>query len=100
MNNIYKEANEAGNPKGGLNNTICENPAYWCKSHQVWLTEEDVERKKCTCRPTFDMIGVEKCNSLTPVSEMPMYERIYGRRTEIVAPDDNGYVVQLARTHV
>lgn len=52
------------NPYMGLDNTVCRNPAYWCRLHQVWLSEEDVEKKKCTKKPTFDMIGFITCGNL------------------------------------
>lgn len=48
----------------GLDNQICENPKYYCKNHLVYLSEEDVQRKKCTRKPTFDMIGTTSCRSL------------------------------------
>lgn len=52
------------NPYMGLDNKICKNPTYWCRLHQVWLSEEDVKRKKCKNKPTFDMIGVHRCGCL------------------------------------
>lgn len=52
------------NPYMGLNNKICKNPTYWCRLHQVWLSEEDVKRKKCKNKPTFDMIGFHRCGCL------------------------------------
>lgn len=51
-------------PFMGLNNKICKNPTYWCRLHQVWLSEEDVGRKRCKNKPAFDMIGVHKCGNL------------------------------------
>ncbi len=55
---------DAKNPYMGLGNKICKNPTYWCRLHQVWLSEEDVKRKKCKNKPTFDMIGVHRCGCL------------------------------------
>lgn len=52
------------NPYMGLNNKICKNPTCWCRLHQVWLSEEDVKRKRCENKPTFDMIGVYPCRCL------------------------------------
>jgi hypothetical protein len=52
------------NPFMGLDNKICRNPMYWCKLHQVWLSEDDVERKHCKCKLTFDMIGTYRCGCL------------------------------------
>lgn len=51
-------------PFMGLNNKICKNPTYWCRLHQVWLSEEDVKRKQCKNKQTFDMIGVHRCGNL------------------------------------
>lgn len=53
----------------GLNNKICENPQYYCKIHLVYLSAEDVKRKKCLCKPTFDMIGTTTCKSLISIDE-------------------------------
>lgn len=52
------------NPYMGLDNKICKNPTYWCRLHQVWLSEEDVKRKGCKNKPTFDMLGVYRCRCL------------------------------------
>lgn len=51
-------------PLMGLDNKICRNPVYWCRLHQVWLSEDDVERKRCKCKMTFDMIGAYRCGNL------------------------------------
>lgn len=40
----YQKADHR-NPKMGLDNQICNNPKYWCRLHQVWLSEADVEKK-------------------------------------------------------
>lgn len=52
------------NPRMGLNGVVCEHPAYWCRLHEVWLSEEDVERKRCRAKPTYDMIATRRCNCL------------------------------------
>ena len=52
------------NPFMGLNNKICQNPVYWCRLHQVWLSDEDAKRKRCKEKPDFDMIGVHQCWNL------------------------------------
>lgn len=52
------------NPYMGLDNKICDDPVYWCRLHQVWLSEEDVQRKHCKNKLTFDMISVKRCNCL------------------------------------
>lgn len=64
MNNSKYLRADSKNPYMGLDNKICSSPMYYCKSKQVWLSVEDVKRKKCLCKPTFDMIGVNKCYSL------------------------------------
>ena len=48
----------------GLNNQVCLKPEYWCRLHQVWLSEEDVKNKKCFAKPTFDLLGVKKCTCI------------------------------------
>ena len=55
---------DARNPLMGLDGVICKDPVYWCRMHEVWLSEEDVERKKCRCKPTYDMISTRRCNCL------------------------------------
>lgn len=52
------------NPYMGIENRICKNPKYWCRLHQVWLSEEDAISRKCFCRPTYDLISVRKCNCI------------------------------------
>ena len=59
----YKKA-DAKHPRMGLDNKICKNPVYWCRLHEVWLSEEDVIRKKCMNKPTYDMIGTVRCGNL------------------------------------
>ncbi len=48
----------------GLNNKVCRNLKYWCRLHQVWLSENDVKRKRCRNKADFDMIGVHGCGNL------------------------------------
>ena len=55
---------DAKYPRMGLDNKLCTDPKYWCRLHQVWLSEKDDERKKCRCKPTFDMIGTIVCGNL------------------------------------
>lgn len=43
------------NPWMGLNGQICIAPAYWCRLHEVWLSEADVAKKKCLARLSYDM---------------------------------------------
>lgn len=59
----FKKA-DTRTPLMGLNNVICKEPAYWCRLHQVWLSEEDVEQKRCLKRLTYDMIAERPCNNI------------------------------------
>lgn len=59
------------NPWMGLNGEICDNPAYWCRLHEVWLSEEDVANKKCLSRLTPDMIATRRCNCLEHKEKNP-----------------------------
>ncbi len=59
----YKKA-DLKNPFMGLNNQVCKDPKYWCRLYQVWLSKEDVEKKKCRQRPTYDMISTYSCKCL------------------------------------
>lgn len=59
----YLIANKS-NPYMGLNNKICKNPTYWCRLHQVWLSEEDVIQKHCKNKVTFDMMRTYRCRCL------------------------------------
>lgn len=78
MSQEYLKAEEDGkNRKMGLNNTICENPAYWCRLHKVWLSKEDTEKKTCLNKLTADMITTYRCHNLVNVEDFPMYERVY-----------------------
>ncbi len=60
--NHYKTV--ADDPRMGLNNELCTNPVAYCQSKHVFLSATDVDRKKCTCKPTVDLIGVVRCNWL------------------------------------
>ena len=59
------------NPWMGIDGQICKQPVYWCRLHEVWLSETDVEKKKCLNRLTFDMLSVRKCNCLEKKDENP-----------------------------
>ena len=52
------------NPKMGLSNSVCKKPVAYCISKRVYLSKEDVKKKKCLNKPTVDMIGEFKCNWL------------------------------------
>ena len=51
-------------PEMGLNNIRCTAPVAFCHSKQVYLSAEDIELKRCLCKPTLDMIGTEQCKKL------------------------------------
>lgn len=59
-----KNKADFNNPWMGLNGVVCEEPAYWCRLHEVWLSENDAARKRCLSRLTYDMIGYHRCNNL------------------------------------
>lgn len=48
----------------GLYGKKVKNPVYYCRSHNIYLTEEDVKLKKCLCKPTADMISTQRCKWL------------------------------------
>jgi hypothetical protein len=59
------------NPWMGLDGKICENPAYWCRMHEVWLSEEDVAKKRCLAKLTYDMISYRRCHNLERKEKNP-----------------------------
>ena len=63
------------NPWMGLDGNVCTNPVFWCRMHEVWLSEEDVAKKKCRSRLTHDMITTRRCNCLERKSENPFLRR-------------------------
>lgn len=65
MQTIYKTKDD--HKEMGLNNELCTNIQYYCRSKRVYLSEEDVNKKRCLCKPTFDMISVNRCNWLQKV---------------------------------
>ena len=52
------------NPWMGLNGQICISPVYWCRLHEVWLSEADVAKKKCLARLSCDMRYTYRCLSI------------------------------------
>lgn len=55
---------DAKHPFMGLNSRICKSPKYFCKLHRVWMSEKDVKKKHCRCKPDFDLMGVHRCGCL------------------------------------
>lgn len=62
------------NPWMGLDGQNCKNPVYWCRLHEVWLSESDVAQKKCLARLTYDMIATRKCNCLERKQSNPFLQ--------------------------
>lgn len=61
----------------GLNNQNCQNPKYYCKSHQVYLSDDDVRKKKCLAKMTPDMISTCRCNWLLTIDEYEAEKKLY-----------------------
>ena len=53
----------------GLNGKICRHPKYWCRLHEIYLSEQDIIKKHCKCKPTFDLIGTEPCGKLEEIKK-------------------------------
>ena len=56
-------------PDMGLGNKKCLQKDYYCGSHRVYLSEEDVKIKKCLCKPDVNMIGYHVCPNLKKMGE-------------------------------
>lgn len=71
QSNKYKIHNDLHGADGymGLNNQLCSDPKYYCKNHLIYMSDKDVELKKCLYKPTFDMIGTTRCRSLITAEE-------------------------------
>ena len=48
----------------GLNNKICQHLKYWCRLHEIYLSEQDVMKKHCKNKFTMDMISQYRCVNL------------------------------------
>lgn len=57
-------------PDMGLGNKKCLQKDYYCGSHRVYLSEEDVKIKKCLCKPDVNMIGYHVCPNLKKMEEI------------------------------
>lgn len=75
MSNKFPKA-DTRNPWMGLDGKICNAPAYWCRMHEVWLSVEDVQRKKCLAKLTYNMLATYKCNCLERKHRNPFIYRI------------------------
>jgi len=67
----------------GLDNKECKTPKYYCKSHNIYLSEEDVNKKKCLCKLTPDMISERKCNWLMTIQEYEYEKETTNERVKI-----------------
>lgn len=65
--------------KIGLNNIECLNPQFYCKSHNVYLSQADAEKKGCFKKLSADMMEERLCKSLTPID---VYEQELIRHKE------------------
>lgn len=66
---------DSHNPWMGLDGKICEKPIYWCRMHEVWLSEDDVTRKNCFARLSADMLIQRRCNCLERKEKNPFIWR-------------------------
>lgn len=71
---------DARNPRMGLFDTTCEDPVYWCRLHEVWMSEEDVVRKGCKAKHTLDMIATRRCGNIGKRDFQEWYERVMSRK--------------------
>lgn len=58
----YKTVDD--HPLMGLDNAVCRKPVAYCISKRVYLSADDMVKKRCTCKPTVDLIGEVRCNWL------------------------------------
>lgn len=71
---------DARNPQIGLHNAICSDSVYWCRLHEVWMSEEDVVRKGCKDRRTLDMIATRRCGNIEKRDFQEWYERVMPKK--------------------
>ena len=55
---------DARHPNMGINNKPCKDPKYWCRIHEFWLSEDDVQKKGCRAKMSADMMERRLCTSL------------------------------------
>ncbi len=51
-------------PDMGLDNTLCTDKKYYCKSHRIFLSEKDAHNKGCFEKWDSSMIEKNQCNFL------------------------------------
>lgn len=61
--NIWLKA-DCRNPWMGFDSKVCKDPKYWCRLHQVWLSEADAVKHQCFCKPSYDLRDVKRCQCL------------------------------------
>lgn len=59
----YKKAIK-GKKFMGLDGKIYRHPKYWCRLHEIYLSEQDVIKKHCKNKSTVDMISQYRCGNL------------------------------------
>jgi DNA-binding cell septation regulator SpoVG len=84
----------------GLYNQPCRKPVAFCLSKKVYLSEEDIRRKKCRNKPTFDMIGEFKCNWLQPVQMEGIMLNITDVKIRSILPKDQEPALAVASVSV
>lgn len=53
----------------GLCDQLCDKPVYFCNSHKVFLSEDDVARKGCLCKLCGTEVFGAKCSELMTIDE-------------------------------
>lgn len=65
-------------PNMGLNGKPCKNPMYWCRLHEIWLSEIDVKNRQCKAKSTIDMIEKRQCSCLVKKSYTEFLRKMKG----------------------
>ena len=70
-NTTYLNMTNISDPsiKIGLDNNVCKDPKYFCMSHKIYLSDDDVEIKHCRHKLTHDMMAYQNCNWLIDADE-------------------------------
>ena len=63
----------------GLFDKECSDPKFYCRCHNLFLSESDVEFKKCYHKPTKDMISEMVCPYIQTFEE---YKKEQENRTD------------------
>lgn len=73
---------DARHPRMGLNNKICIEPKYWCRIHQVWLSENDVQKRQCRQQISHDMMSIYICTNLEERNFSEWLEKLQNNRKQ------------------